>query len=394
MKMSDWAKRINYLGDSVGGDNNIIDLNPDKLIEIAKKSTGLENFGDSKWLPHYYYKLDQYKKMESRSLIKLLLLKSHTLISLRNRLFITEEISRNPNIIKESIGHPLIITGLPRSGTSILFELLSEGKEYRSPLGFEAAFPVKIKASRKGKVIGRRDLGQCLYDIYMDINPEIRIMHENRGDFPAECGHIISLAMGHPFSFFEINTCQDMTLKIDANYNYKWHKIVLQILQHGATQKNWLLKCPSHLYYLKELFSSYPEAKIIHTHRDPARVIPSLLSLLRAFGVYPDAADKEASEKILSFIAGGLRKSIKQRQSNLIPSHQITDIHFYDFMQDPWREIKKVLKKLGIKRSNYHEKKYWTILIKNLKESTENINIPPKIFFCQIKKFVNNFVFT
>ena len=359
MKTLDWVRRINYCGDAVGGAEELISLDSDELIDIAKRTTNLSDFGDDDFSIDYF--TDQKKVIDElvdAPLLKRILIKTSILVSLRNRLFITEKMKCFPAIIDEKIKNPLFITGLPRTGSTILFELISQHENMRSPLGFEAASPVDPISNKTTGKISRNEIGQCMFDIGIDIQPEIKAIHEIRADIPIECCHIISCILGRLPGYFDDGEYQDRVEKIDSSHNFKWHKKVLQILQYGNRPKMWLLKCISHLSFLNELLMNYPDANIIHTHRDPISVFPSLLSLFENFGRnFAITPDTERTESLLLFMEGALRKSIGQRIDGTVPSSQITDIHFHDLMTNPTETIKQAFQTLDIDFSEDFSKK-------------------------------------
>ena len=107
-------------------------------------------------------------------------------------------------------------------------------------------------------------------------------MHANAGDLPNEC---IFITM-HEFLSDQWGGCHNIPTyhaylaKADHRPAYRYHRRFLQTLQQRERGERWLLKAPSHLFQLRALFDVYPEARIVHTHRDPLKTIPSTLSLM------------------------------------------------------------------------------------------------------------------
>lgn len=347
MDMPDWVRRINYFGHSMGGAHHLINLDPEELISIAKNTTGLDDFGNGEWKDYCYNRINDIKKAPT---LQRLYYKTKLLIGLRNRLFITDKIKQQPAVLNESINQPLIITGLHRTGTSILFSLLSLDSSYRSPLGFEAICPVVPPSSSVTDNIERKQIGQAMFDFVMDMYPMSRRVHDHRHDYPVECATIMDFVMSEVAPLLDAGDYETSLAKINSSNNYYWHHRVLQLLQYNCLKKFWLLKCPTHIHYMEHVFGYYPDARIIHTHRDPVDAISSSASIMKNFSeFYQDKFSLEKALKwLLSRSEAGLRKTINERHNGFIPESQITDVHFRDLMSDPVSTIRAAYEKLGL----------------------------------------------
>ena len=353
----DWVKRINYLGDAVDGIDYLAEINPDQLISQAMKSTGLENFGDDEWRTSYAELIKDLNSKKNAYLLGRLINKASLLIALRNRLLLVETLSRQPLVINETINGPLIVTGLPRTGTTILYELLCQDHINRSPKGYEAYFPTQSAAIDDIKNSDARIISECMFELTMDIEPEIKVTHDNRADLPAECWMIISNVLGNPRpTFYDKRDYNSRLSGINSQYNYAWHEKVLKLLQFQKPTIRWLLKCPSHMYFMKDLFERYPKAKVIHMHRNPVSSIPSLLNHLKCF----DNLDQKYNPKknhrsVLALMEESLRINISERKNGILPENQIADIYFDDLMHNPTDTIAKAYEKLNLEWSSKFE---------------------------------------
>jgi hypothetical protein len=129
---------------------------------------------------------------------------------------------------------------------------------------------------------------------------------------------------------------------------YRFHRIFLQHLQSGVPGQ-WLLKSPAHLWQLDALFTEYPDALIVQTHRDPLNVISSIAALthhLRRMG--SDESDlTECAAQSYEEIVVGLEREMKLRDSGKIPADRVIDVLYSDFISDPWTTIGGIYQKLG-----------------------------------------------
>lgn len=365
MQMSEWAKRINYHGSSVGGAANLINIDPDELVGIAKFSTGLSDFGEDDWKNNFYDRIRIINTSNAYHTLGRLRIKTMLLIQLRNRLFITDKLNKNKNIANQDIDSPLIIIGLPRTGTTILFELLSLDAEYRSPLAFEASCPVVPPSNTVTDDITPKEISQCEFDFSMDIHRDIKLMHDHSHDQPVECQFIMANVLCNPYPRLgEFDKKFLLSEKEDRESAYQWHKKILQLLQYEKPKKTWLLKCLSHIHNLERVFQQYPNARLIHTHRNPASVIPSTIKLFKPFS---DSFMNGGFNKdlLLDNLESGLRKSIKQRKDNVFPEDKMADIFFDEFISCPSESIEKAFKKLGLDFDERFKEKISNYLAQN-----------------------------
>jgi len=349
MEEPPWLKRLNRLERCCGNPNYLLNVDFDKLVKVAEDTTNLTNFGDDSWTQYYEASLNSIKAIAHKSPLLCVILKSQLLIRLRNRLFIVQKITENPCIKNEQIDSPIIITGLPRSGTTILFELLNQDPDLRAPLGYET---IQTPLSKDGLARNnnyRKEIAECLFDLNMDIAPNLREMHDNRNELPAECAEIMTNALTFPHP--KIDAPGDYQSRISSyldDSRYKWHKMVLQTLQHESKKSTWVLKDLFHIHFLELVFATYPNARIIHTHRDPVSVIPSLLSLLNTMSkIYPEYKIKNIQQAI-SFFEGGLKKSISQRVMDTSLNKKIIDIQFSKLITNPKDIIESCYQKFNI----------------------------------------------
>ncbi len=204
--------------------------------------------------------------------------------ALTNRLELHRWVVEHPEVAEERIEAPWVIVGLPRTGTSLLSNLLGLDPVARPLLQWEAAHPIPpptLEGSAEDPRIARhaKDL-----DGLMKLNPALQAMHPFGATLAEEC---VSLFM------YDLRT---MALETQAHVPgyarwleqadmapaYAQHRLALQTLQSRQPTQRWILKTPNHLWHLDALVDCYPDARIIWTHRDPGPVVTSLASLANA----------------------------------------------------------------------------------------------------------------
>lgn len=349
MELPDWIDRLNSLDSCAGGSIDLIKISFEEIVRFAKTSTQLSDFGDNSWISYLNECLKSEKSLDKQSTLIRLVFKAQTIIRMRNRLLLVEHLRKNPDIKKEAVISPIIITGLPRSGTTILFELLSQDTEFQTPLGYNTLCEIPQPGQYGTEELFRKSVSQCLFELTMDIIPDLKSKHDHRHDLPVECADIMAniATIPHP-NFDSKGTYEERVNYFKDSARYKWHKLILQTLQYRGLPKTWLLKDLFHLHFLDLVFQTYPKARIIHTHRDPISVIPSLLSLLKSMSLmYPEYKVNNVHQ-VLSLFEGGLRNSIDQRKNNPELNKQFADLHFSNLLEDPIDTIKLVYEKFDI----------------------------------------------
>ncbi len=333
----DWVRRINAMGDSVGGPERMVCLDAEALVEASIESTGgLRDFGafDGDWRKRFDSLVAELEATGALNTLGRLMTRQELLRGLRTRLLITHARNENPAIAQEKIEAPLVITGSPRSGTSILFELLSLDPNARAPRGWEALHPVPFGGASES---ARRAMGECEQEFWADVQPEFAAIHELRSDLPVECVTLTlpGFSGGHWHMIANIPHWE-----ADYAATMDYHRALLQTLQFGGPARNWALKTPLYLAFIDLLFATYPDAWVIHTHRDPLKTEPSSMSTLSTVR-WERSDDVEMPEAHGSGLGDMMILLAKRRAAGELPD-RIVDSHFTELMADPAVAVEKL----------------------------------------------------
>ena len=333
----DWVRRIIAMGESVGGAEKLIPLDADALITAAIESTGgLNNFGDfdGDWRARLNSLIREIESTGEMHALGRLMTRQEILRGLRTRLLITHARAEHPEIADEEIVAPLVITGPPRSGTSILFELLALDPNARAPLAWEVLHPVPFGGRGPD---GLRDMAECEQEFWADVQPEFGTIHELRSDLPVECVTLTlpSFTGGH---WGMIANLPDWVPDYPATMDY--HRALLQTLQFGGPPQNWIIKTPLYLVFIDLVFATYPDAWVIHTHRDPLKTEPSSLSTLATVR-WERSEDVDLPEANGAGLGDVMMLLAQRRKAGELPD-QIVDSHFSDLMSDPVAAVEKL----------------------------------------------------
>ena len=198
---------------------------------------------------------------------------------LKHQLGLNAEIAHSPTIAARPIKAPLVITGLPRTGSTLLYNLLAFDEQWRVPMSWEVSKPAPLATSASSRYV-RIARANAQFGLIEQLNPGFRAIHELDARLPQEC-LVIQAAAVRSHLFYSATFVPEYQDWLDAQPQqlaYTHHRLFLQYLQ-GDSPKRWLLKAPSHLFSLAGLLETYPDVRLIHTQRTPAEVVASIASL-------------------------------------------------------------------------------------------------------------------
>lgn len=338
----DWVRRVNAMGDSVGGGQHLISLDPEALVRTAIEATGgLDDFGDfdGDWRSRFDSLVADLEGPAQLNTIGRLIFRQELLRGLRTRLLLTKTRNENPAIADEAIEKPIVITGPPRSGTSILFELLHLDPNGRGPLAWEALHPIPWKGATQAE---RQAMSECEQEFWADVQPEFATIHELRSDLPVECVTLTlpAFAGGHWAMCANLPNWDQAFVAA-----MQYHRAVLQTLQHGGPPTTWVLKTPMYLALIDLLFATYPDAWVVHTHRDPMKTVPSGASTLATVR-WERSDSAELPDPGSAGMGDMLIHLMNRRKKGELPD-QIIDSHFKDLMADPAAAVEKIYGQIG-----------------------------------------------
>ena len=332
----------------------VVPLDEDSLLAHAQKTTGLQDFGDDLWREPFSVLVTSLEQEAQLTLMGRLMARSDIILWLSTRLQVADTLKKNPVILDEEITAPTIIVGLPRSGTSILFELLSQDSDVGVPLMWEALQPCPPPESATYTTDLRIEEADKLFTQWNRVAPEFSSMHEMRGDIPAECGLLTAgtFISDHCAALHQTHSYSAWCGSADYLPVYQYHKTILQILQWKNPRQRWLLKSPEHQVHLDTLLEVYPDARIVQTHRDPIKCMASSTSLIGT--LYHMRSDQPFNAQLFENIIMGeataqrLEYVIEQRERGVVPPENIVDSRYQDLMDNPIDCIEKIYAHFGM----------------------------------------------
>lgn len=329
----DWVRRLNAMGDAVGGAARMVPLVADHLIDHTRTTTGVDDpgdLGDGDWEGRLRALVDAVNQSDLH-VVGRMMTREELMRGLRTRFLVGERWRRDPSIADEVVEAPIVVTGPARSGTTILFELLGLDPALRTPIATDVLHPVVPAATTAAEVTA---MTECEQELWADVQPEFAGMHELRSDLPVECITLCapSLAGNHwPMLLTELGSWAP-----DLKADLAWHRVVLQTVQHGKPAQRWLLKTPGYLMVLDDLLAAYPDACIVQTHRDPARTMPSTVSTVAMIQwLRTDHVDLDVVAPLIGALFGDALTTVGRRRLDGSLSAPFGDVRFADLLADP-----------------------------------------------------------
>lgn len=269
---------------------------------------------------------------------------------LRNRLAVQRVLGERPELLAIPVRRPIFVLGLPRTGTTALHHLLAQDPS-NQVLEFWLAASPQPRPPRESweRAPAFRDAVAFLEAMYA-ADPDLKAIHLMTADGPEECRHLLQQSFTD--DTFECNATipgySAWYARQDMRESYARHREVLAVVGATAPGRRWVLKYPAHMRHLRALLAVYPDACIVQTHRDPARVLPSLASLITGWrALYEDAPDGRAVARWqLELWAATLDDALCVRRAS--DSSRFFDLHFREIVADPVGAVSRMYAHFGL----------------------------------------------
>ena len=325
------------------------------LLAAARKQTCLEDFGDDGFREPLRVLLDALEREADLTALGRFLTRQLLLQLLGTRLRAQDLVARHPEILAEPIEAPIVIMGLPRTGTTHLHNLISQDPDLASLAYWESLDPVPFDADLPEPGAPDPRIARCAQALRLVhyVMPLFPLMHEMTPEARHE--EIQLLAVEFSTMLFEasyqVPSYRDWYAASDQTPAYAMLKRLLQILQwRSGRARRWVLKSPQHLWSLDALDAVYPDARIVQTHRDPVKVaasLASLVGLLRGMGS-DDVDPAEIGADWSRRLAEGLRRAMAVREAPGFDASRVFDVHFRDFYTDPLGVVHRIYAHFGM----------------------------------------------
>lgn len=279
-------------------------------------------------------------------------LRSRIVRLLRNRLSLTDLIKHYPEIESIEIEKPIIVVGMPRSGTTHLVNLLAADRRRRALPYWESQEPIPARG-RGPDVFGvdpRYGRARAEHDAMLVNMPLVAAMHDQFPEAIEEEVELLDLDFASYILEWlaRVPSWRDTYLALDQTQHYAYMKKVLQALTFLRGPQTWVLKSPQHSEQLPALMATFPDATVAFTHRDPVAVIQSTITMmayadrLRRRSIDPDWLIEYWTDRIHRLLSAGVR------DRELVPAERSIDISFHQLGGNEMATLDSLYARAGV----------------------------------------------
>lgn len=336
-----------------------VPMTEDEVLVHAQQMTGLDDWGeDESFRIGLRILIDSVEKMEPsarwrhsfrRQIVHLL----------NQRLRLCAEERAYPEVLDEQIERPVLIVGLPRTGTTLTHDLLALDPAARAPRNWEYAAPWPAPELASFDSDPRIAKVNESWRAQREASPELAHMLPMDANMPSECNDSMMFHFAGPnfTAWMRVPEHRAWSVEVTAPGLYATHKRILQQLQWRGPRGRWTLKSPGFISDLDAILDTYPDACLIWTHRDPARTIASLASLIASLqnallGEYPDPVELGRAVQRQWTIA--LKRGLEQRRTDRRVERACLDVPYRDLVSDKPGTVRRIHEHFGLTLSDEH----------------------------------------
>jgi len=320
------------------------------LHSWATADTGLADFGDDSYRIGLRRVLDAYLdaqldaqawRIVNRAIVDLLI----------SRLYSQSGWASTPASLLTVIRAPLVITGMPRTGTTALHKLLAVDPQFQGLQHWLIGTPmVRPPASIWSRHPGFRAAAEKLKHVYVWVGG-LRVAHEMVAEEVDECSRLIAQSFCHDFfgHFAPIEGYDRWFLQSDMRASYRRYADNLKLIGFAEQEKRWLLKDPLHLLHLEALLAVFPDACVIQTHREPSRALASYCSPIvvgrRSISPRAEVDARAIARREIGIWSEAIRRSMQIRARHAERFH---DVSHGEFVRNPMAVVRGIYERFSL----------------------------------------------
>jgi NAD(P)-dependent dehydrogenase (short-subunit alcohol dehydrogenase family) len=324
-------------------------LDASRLLDAARASTGLHEFGDLGFLEALRTLGDSVEREARLHPLGRAILRGRLVALLANRLRVEAITREHPEIDALSVGAPIVIAGLQRTGTTMLHRLLAADPRTRALRSWEALHPAPLPGEGRRGSLRRKAEARMAQIALQSMAPDFFAIHPVEAAAPEED----ILLLDHAFT----SQTMEATLHIPSyaawlegedlvpSYRYLERLLKMLLWQRGGSP--WVLKTPNHMERLREVLTVFPGALIVQTHRDPEATLASFCSMVaHGRGIFSDEVDsREIGRHWLRKVRRMIDRTLAVRDGGAESS--FIDVSYEDLLSDPIAEVRRIYARAG-----------------------------------------------
>ena len=319
----------------------------DELVATAFARSGLNELSTSgSWRPGLELLVSVVEKSSTMTSEGRERMYGEFVEALSNRLRVEEYARTHPEIDEQRVERPLVVLGMPRTGTTVASYLLDQDPRRRSLLNWEAedSIPPPTSATLRTDERCRSKLERQHQQLDAIVESGVAVPHWEWADGPTECifVHTQDFKAYYWDAMLATPVYSDWLLECDMSSAYDYEKRVLQILQTHAPGR-WSLKMPSHAIHIETLLDTFPDVRMVWAHRDPYKALGSLCSAQRTGkgSVAGGVVDLEyIGQNSLKQIRAHIDRATAARDR--IGDERFFDLHYAELMRDPIGQMQRL----------------------------------------------------
>lgn len=325
-------------------------LDQQSILDAARRQTGLTDWGDDSFLEPMRKVLDEVPSDRFTPLARVFM-RSTFVEAVKNRLRIQSYLDAHPEVRDIPVERPVFVLGFPRSGTTLLQNLLALDPDRRALEFWELSHPVPVHADPDRDIARRIRTTEWILRLAYVVAPEMRYVHEIGATTAEECWPLFA----NNFSVLNYDLQSgsarygDWLMRSDMRPAYQYYRTQLQLLLHRRPSRQLVLKCPEHLWFLDTLLEVFPDACIVWTHRDPYDSVASYCSLISlTWRMLYGRIDTEALGRHITYrFHSGVEAAMRARE-RMGADDRIYDMPFGQLVKDPAEGLRGVSEHFGL----------------------------------------------
>jgi hypothetical protein len=322
------------------------------LHASAVKASGLDDFGsdDDNYREALAVLLDAYAREADLTEFGSKMQRFFVRNALVARLVSEAAFKQYPEHVDVPIERPIFVTGLPRTGTTVIHRLLTADPRHQGLELWLAEYPQPRPPREtwpQNPVFAELD---ARFTKAHEENPDYTGLHYMTADEVEECWQLLRQSL-HSVSYetlAHIPSYAHWLSQQDWSKPYRRHRKNLQLIGLNEPEKRWVLKNPSHLFALDALFDTYPDALVVQCHRPPETLMASMCSLAQhttAGWSNTFVGDVIGADSMETWSRGLERFNAVRAQQN---PDQFYDMDYFSFIKDPVAEVESIYRHFGI----------------------------------------------
>lgn len=328
------------------------DFNEKAVLDAAARKAGSDDFGSDSYrtaLAPLLHSVEHEMQLNARGRGEVW---NRVVDALTNRAVLVAWEKANPALAAAPVEAPVVILGLPRTGSSILHETLASAPGMRTPLIWEVKDYSLVHEVQDAHADARIQEIEAAIARKNEAVPGYAAIHYENPHIPMECVALTVLDLVTPqFSTLAwAPTYRRFMLSHDARETYHWHRRAVRFLQARTPGRRWVLKAPMHSLYTAALIEAYPDAVLLQTHREPVNVVGSFASLCATLrkGWSDEVHPEQQAPDDAAYAAELVMRAVRFRREHPSEQGRFHDVAFNRFMTEPEATLAAIYAHCGL----------------------------------------------